>query len=236
MGLISDYLEQCRDRGKAGDLDSCMIIGGGFRGKLSSYHEICHTLTTYLNSNSDEQKQLLCQQLIERSSELETIKSGYLVGMNIVLSVLNIGKLQSSLMMETVELLLAEFHKSYQAISELRHKINHQLGETVVIQFEPTLESDIRKNMMKMIGSSIVAYLQDSSVILDTSEFRKVVYDFAEIIRCFEQEQYNQPEKKIVRYHLEKDFKMKNGHFKCVNCGSLLLESIPYCLNCYERN
>ena len=139
-------------------------------------------------------------------------------------------------MMDTVKLLLAELRKSYQAICDLRQKINQQLGEAIVIQFEPPLESDIRKNMMKMIGSSIVAYLQDASVILDTSEFRKVVYDFAEIIRCFEQEQYNQPEKKIVRYHLEKDFKMKNGHFKCVNCGSLLLEDIPYCLNCYERN
>lgn len=236
MGLISDYLEQCRDRSKAGDLDPCMIIGGSFRGKLSSYHEIYRTLTAYSNSNDDEQKKLLHQQLTERSSELETIKSGYLLGEKVVLSVWNQGKLQSSLMLDTVKLLLTELRKSYQAICDLRQKINHQLGETIVIQFEPLSESEIRKNMMKMIGSSIVVYLQDSSVILDTSEFRKVVYDFAEIIRCFEQEQYNQPEKKIVRYHLEKEFKAKNGHFKCVNCGSLLLEDIPYCLNCYERN
>lgn len=152
------------------------------------------------------------------------------------MAVSNTGKLQSSLMLDTVELLLAELRKSYQAICDLRQKINHQLGETIVVQFEPPLESDIRKNMMKMIGSSIVTYLQDTSVILNTSEFRKVVYDFAEIIRCFEQEQYNQPEKKIVRYYLEKDFKMKNGRFKCANCGSLLLEDIQYCLNCYERN
>ena len=197
MGLISDYLEQCRDRSKAGDLDPCMIIGGSFRNKLSSYHEIYRTLTTYSNSNNDEQKQLLRQQLIEQSSELETIKSGYLLGEKVVLSVWNPGKLQSLLMVDTVELLLSELRKSYQAICDLRQKINHQLGETMVIQFEPPLEADIRKNMMKMIGSSVVAYLQEPSVILDTSEFRKVVYDFAEIIRCFEQEQYNQPEKRL---------------------------------------
>lgn len=236
MGLISDYLEQCRDRSKAGYLDPCMIIGSGFRGQFSSYHEISNALTAYSNSNNDEQKKLLLQQLTERSSELETIKTGYLLGEKVVLAVSNTGKLQSSLMLDTVELLLAELRKSYQAICDLRQKINHQLGETIVVQFEPPLESDIRKNMMKMIGSSIVTYLQDTSVILNTSEFRKVVYDFAEIIRCFEQEQYNQPEKKIVRYYLEKDFKMKNGRFKCANCGSLLLEDIQYCLNCYERN
>lgn len=236
MGLISDYLEQCRDRSNAGDLDPCMIIGGSFRGKLSSYHEIYHTLTAYSNSNNTEQKQLLRQQLAERSSELETIKSGYLLGEKVVLSVWNPGKLQSSLILDTVKLLLAELRKSYQSICDLRQKINHQLGETMLIQFEPPLEADIRKNMMKMIGSSIVAYLQEPSMILDTSEFRKVVYDFAEIIRCFEQEQYNQSEKKIVRYHLEKDFKIINGHLKCVNCGNHLLEDIPYCLNCYERN
>ena len=72
MGLISDYLEQCRDRSNAGDLDPCMIIGGSFRGKLSSYHEIYRTLTAYSNSSDDEQKKLLHQQLTERSSELET--------------------------------------------------------------------------------------------------------------------------------------------------------------------
>lgn len=236
MGLISDYLEQCRDRSRAGYLDPCMIIGSNFRSKFSSCHEISSTLIAYSDCNNHEQKELLRQQLTEQSSELETIKSGYLLGEKVVLSVWNPGKLQSPLMVDTVKLLLAELRKSYQAICDLRQKINHQLGESIVVQFEPPFESDIRKNMMKMIGSSIVAYLQDSLVILDTSEFRKVICDFAEIIRCFEQEQYNQPDKKIVCYHLEKDYKMKNGHFKCANCGNLLMENIPYCLNCYERN
>lgn len=236
MGLFSDYLEQCRARSNAGDLDPCMIISDNFRGQLISYHEIYRTLTAYSNSDNNEQKQRLRQQLVKQSSELEIIKSGYLLGEKVVLSVWNPGKLQSSLMVDTVKLLLTELRKSYQAICDLRQKINHQLGKTILIQFEPPLEADIRKNMLKMIGSSIVAYLQEPSVILDTSEFRKVVYDFAEIILCFEQEQYNQPKKKIVRYHLEKDFKMKNSHLKCANCGNHLLEDIPYCLNCYERN
>ena len=234
MGLISDYLEQCRDR--IGNIDPCMIICGGIRGKLSSYYEINHTLIEYSNSKNDEQKKLLRQQLIERSSELETIKSSYLLGEKLILSVQNTGKLQSSLIVDIVNLFLAEIHKSYQAICDLREIINHQLGGTIVINFEAPLESNIRKNIVKMIGSSIVVYLKNSSVILDTSEFRKVVYDFAEIIRCFEQERYNQPEKKIVRYYLEMDFKMKNSQIKCINCGCFLLDDIPYCLNCYERN
>ena len=120
--------------------------------------------------------------------------------------------------------------------NDLRQKINEKLGEIIVVQFEPPMETDIRKNMLRMIGSSITAYLQDPSVIMDTSEFRKIVSDFAEIIRCFEQEQYNQPDKKVVRYHLEREFNMKNSHVQCVNCGTLMLEDIPYCLNCYERN
>lgn len=235
MGLYSDYLEECRDRIRTGDLDPCMIIDGGFRGKLSSYQEIYRTLTAYSNSN-DDQKKLLRQQLVEQSSELETIKIGYLLGEKVVLSVENSGKLQSALVIDTVRMLLEELGKSYRAICDLRQKISQQLGEKTVIQFKSPLESDVRKNMMKMIGSSIVAYFQDTSVILDTSDFRKIVYDFAEIIRCLEQEQYNQPEKKIVRYYLEKEYEMKNGHFKCANCGSFLLEDIPYCLNCYERN
>ena len=236
MGLVSDYLEQCRDRSRTGDLDPCMIIGNTFRSKFISYHEINRTLTEYSKSSNEEQKKILRQQLNKRSSELETIKSGYLLGEKIVLSVWNSGKLQSILIIDTVKLLLEELRKSYQAICALRQKINHQLGETLVVQFEPPVETDIRNNIMKMIGSSISTYLQDPSLILDTSEFRKVICDFAEILRCFEQEQYNQPDKKIVRYYLEKNFNMKNSQFKCANCGTLLLENIPYCLNCYERN
>lgn len=236
MGLISDYLEQCRDRSRAGDLDPCMIIGGDFRSKFSSYHEIHRALAAYSNSSDETQKKLLRHQLAERSSQLETIKSGYLLGEKIVLEVWNSGKLQSTLIKDTVKLLLTELRNSYQAICDLRQKINKQLGETIEVQFQAPLETDIRKNMLMMIGSSIVAYLRDSSVKLNTSDFRKVVCDFAEIIRCFEHEQYNQPEKKIVMYHLEKDFNMKNSHFKCANCGTLLLEDMPYCLNCYERN
>ena len=108
MGLISDYLEQCRDR--IGNIDPCMIICGGIRGKLSSYYEINHTLIEYSNSKNDEQKKLLRQQLIERSSELETIKSSYLLGEKLILSVQNTGKLQSSLIVDIVNLFLAEIH------------------------------------------------------------------------------------------------------------------------------
>lgn len=236
MGLISDYLEQCRDRSRAGDLDPCMIISASFRNSVRSYHEITHTLITYSKSADDNQKKMLRQQLLDRSAELETIKSGYLLGEKIVLSVWNTGNLHSSLMIDTVKLLLTELRNSYQAICELRQKINRQIGEAIVVHFEPPIEYDIRKNMLKLIGSSMCTYLRDFSVIMDTSEFRKVISDFAEIIRCFEQEQYNQQDKKVVRYYLEKDYAIRNSQHKCVNCGAFLLEDIPYCLNCYERN
>ena len=236
MGLISDYLEQCRDRSNVGDLDPCMIIGGVSRQKVHSYQEINHILNEYTVTQNRDQKRLIRQQLIAQSSELETVKTGYLLGEKTVLSVFNSGKLQSPLMIDTIQLLLAELRRSYQAICTLRQKINKELKENIVVQFETPADSEVRKNMLKMIGSSIIAYLQDSAVLLETSEFRKLIFDFAEIIRYFEQEQYHQPAKKIVQYHFEKDFNLKHSHVKCTNCGTLLLQNIPYCLNCYERN
>ena len=113
MGLISDYLEQCRDRSRTGDLDPCMIIGASFRNNVRSYHEITHTLIKFSKSTDDNQKKILRQQLLDRSAELETIKSGYLLGEKIVLSVWNTGNLRSSLMMDTVKLLLLELRNSY---------------------------------------------------------------------------------------------------------------------------
>lgn len=235
MGLFSDYLEECRDRVKIGGLDPCMIISGCFEKQVGFYQSIYHKLRTYSNSD-DKKKQLIHQQLVKQSSELETIKSGYLLGEKIVLRIWNSGKLQSSLITDTVKLLLSEFRTSYYAICDLCQDINCQLDKKAIPRFNPPPESEVRKNLIGMLSSSIVAYLQDFSVLLDTSEFRKVVHDFALIIQFFEQEQYNQPEKKIVCYYLEKNFGIKNSRFKCTNCGSYLLEDIPYCLNCYERN
>ncbi|HAU84315.1 MAG TPA: hypothetical protein DCW90_02025 [Lachnospiraceae bacterium] len=236
MGLFSDYLEECRDRVKIGGLDPCMIISGCFEKQVSSYQSIYRKFRTYSNSDDDKKKQLIYQQLVKQSSELETIKSGYLLGEKIVLRIWNSRKLQSSLITDTVKLLLSELRTSYYAICDLCQDINRQLNKKVPLQFNPPSESEVRENLMRMLGSSIVAYLQDASVILDISEFRKVVYDFALIIQFFEQAQYNQPSKKIVCYYLEKSFDIKNSRFKCTNCGSYLLEDILYCLNCYERN
>ena len=236
MGLISDYLEQCRSRSTAGDLDPCMIIGEDFKRKINSYQEIYRTLNEYTTARNNDQKLLIRQQLIARSSELETIKTGYLLGEKIVLSVWNSGKLQSPLMIDTIQLLLAELRRSYQAICTLRQSINRELKENTVIQFEAPSEIEIRRNMLKTIGSSVLAYLQNPSVLMGTSEFRKVIFDQAEIVRYFEQEQYNQPAKKVVQYYFEKDLHLKSSHIKCANCGNLLLQDIPYCLNCYERN
>lgn len=236
MGLFSDYLEELRSRSAVGDLDPCMIISSNIRNKFKSYYEIRRTLEDYSNNKVYEEKCRLKKSLIEQSSELEAIKIGYLLGEKIVLSIWNRGNLRSDLMIDTVQLLLSELQKSYHAICDLRLEINKRLGETAAVQFEVPSEKAIRKNMLNLIGSSIVSYLKDDSVILDTSTFRKVVFDFAEIIRCFKREQYNQPDKKVVHYHLEKEFHLNLGQHRCGNCGSVLLKDIPYCLNCYERN
>lgn len=201
-----------------------------------AYHAVHHTLITYCNSHNEKQKEALRQQLIEKSSELESVKSTYLLKEKIVLSVWNSGKLQSPIMITIVHLLLTELRSSYQAICELRQELNEQLGELIVTSFKSPLEVDIRKDILKTLGTSVEVYLQDSSEVLDTSELRQLICDFAGLIRYFEQEQYKLADKKVVRDYLEREFQIKSSHFKCTNCGDYLLKDIPYCLNCYERN
>lgn len=237
MGIFSDNLEEVRD---AGYCDPCMCnsdrVHGKFYSKSEENFKLQHKIEANRKCEKEENKKLIRKQYEENLRKLETLKRKELLREKIVLSVCNTVKFKSGLIEDTVKLLLGEISESYQAICDLMQEINSKLEKRIVVDCVTPTEKDIRIDLMKKLDESIIGYLQDSSVILDTSEFRKVVFDFAEIIRYFEQEQYNQPDKKIVCYHLEKNHNIKNSQLKCTNCGKLLFDNIPYCLNCYERN
>lgn len=236
MGLIADYLEQCRSRCNAGDLDPCMIINKNFKARLRSYHEIDRTLTAYSSGSSLKTKSVLEQRLIEQASELEAIKTGYLLGEKNILAIYNSGVLHSQLMIDTLRLVLSELQKSYRAICDMRNIINRKIGKYNVVHFEAPSELDICNGVLNMISSSVLYYLEASSCTMDTNEFRMVVLDLAEIIQRLEHVRYNQVPKAVVRNYLKRHFGLSVGYLKCSNCGKPLLNHFPYCLNCYERN
>ena len=70
MGLFSDYLEECRDRCAAGDIDPCLIIST--KNGYGNYNKVYKQLEEYSQTDlGKEQRMQLQKQLIQNSAELE---------------------------------------------------------------------------------------------------------------------------------------------------------------------
>ena len=232
--MISDYLEQNREKTGCRDVDPCMILGENL-GRYD-HADISHLLKAYQKAfTADDRKQRKIQ-LTAKIMELETIKAEYLLEEKMVLTMLNRGILQSLFMQNQAELLGEELRKSYHGICDLRMKIDHEIGEHITTEVKIRSDKELGEKLLHLTITSVLIYLGQKSTYLDTSEFRKIVADMAEWIKFIEKCDFNQPGKKIVRYYLEKEFGLKETQLMCMNCGSKLLEDIPYCFNCYERN
>lgn len=233
MGLISDYLEDNRERGNYGSVDPCMIMGYDMFPK-KNYSSINRDLTRYDTADED-QKKALAEKLIRQIAELEQLKLSYLLADKIILEIINQRHLQSTLVKDTLQTVDEQIQTNYQSICGIIAEIDKKLKHPHRAEPKAAVETQIRKQMLELIMGGILQYLRDG-LILDTSGFRKVVDDCAELIRSLEQENYNTANKKIVQYYIEKHYDIKGGHTVCRNCGSPMKIDIPYCLNCYERN
>lgn len=229
MGLISDYLEENRERGNGGFVDPCLIMGSSH-----NYHVIHENLLRYEAAKKKE-KEDIARQLISQISELEQLKHGYLLADKALLEVINFGNLQSRLMQDILNSVDDQVQDNYRGICETINDIDKKLNHPCHTQIKPVGGGKIRDQLLELIMGGIL-YMLRNRLPLDTSSFRKVIHDCAELIRHFRQENYLLANKKIVQYYIEKHFDIKTGHHKCINCGQPMKIDIPYCLNCYERN
>lgn len=232
MGLFSDYLEECR--GKDNYIDPCMILGKKKkRTKFVSYYKQLEKLE---NKNIDElEKNEIREELIHKSSELERLKSEYLICEKTILRAENMIEFLSEFTKDLLKMMCEQYRINYQEICDLRQEIDKKIGMKSLVDFETNDENDLMKNILKQIINSMLGYMQ-SGAFGDTSSFRKVINDCAEMIKYFEEEGYSQANKDIFAYYIEREFNIKKVQCTCYNCHKNIYENIPYCLNCYERN
>lgn len=234
MGLFSDYLEECRDRCAAGDIDPCLILS--IKHGYGNYRKAYRKLEEYSKLGvGDEERNKLQIELIQNSAELEKIKSGYLISEKAIYEILNAKFLQSELIQDILDALKRQIHQSYLQICGLRRDIDKKIGKYEIPILSIPTENVIRCNLLKNLINSVLKHMSNG-VITETGECRKVIKDCAGLIRCLEQEKYFWSDKEIFSYYLETCFEVKKSQCRCTNCGMFLYDDIPYCLNCYERN
>ncbi len=235
MGLFSDILEANRERGNGGYIDPCMIMRS-----LSSndkrFADYRAELNKYAKPNQDDaQKVKIRQDFLQRSSELEKLKVGYLVAEKAVLEIINRGKIRSAYMEDMLDALQFQLRNAYREICKLRAEIDEKFKFETIPEFQPDREETIRMDILSTLVNTTLHHMEEGT-FADTSTFRMVVSDCAEIIRCMEDEDYGISDKAVFSYYLIETVGLKVTQHKCRNCGNPLLNNVGYCLNCYERN
>lgn len=235
MGLFSDILETNRERDCSGYIDPCMImtsLGTGnkrfadYRTELSKYEE---------SAPDGVKKERMRQEFLRKSSELEKLKAGYLIAEKAVLEVINKEKIQSIYMKDMLDTLQFQLRNAYRAICRLCYEIDQKFKFKKIPESQPECEDAIRMDILnKLINTTL--YHMEKGRFVDTSTFRKVVSDCAEIIRCMKNEDYGTSDKSVLSYYLMETVGLKESRHKCCNCRKTLLNNVAYCLNCYERN
>lgn len=235
MGIFSDTLEANRERSCGGYIDPCMIIDS-LDIDNKRFADCYDELNEYDEADLDAAKKAnLRQEFLQRSSELEKLKAGYLVAEKAVLRVINRGKLQSDYMKDMLDILQSQLRDAYRAICELRFEIDQKFKFEKALEFQPDREDDIRLDVLNKLMNTAL-YHMESGRFADTNTFRKVVSDCAEIIRCMRNEDYGTSDKSVFSYYLMVTMGLKETRHKCCNCGKPLLDHVAYCLHCYERN
>lgn len=235
MGLFSDILEANRERGYGGYIDPCMIMGS-LCSNNKRFADYRTELNRYKESELDTaQKTKMRQEFLTRSSELEKLKAGYLIAEKAVLEIKNRGRIQSVYMKDMLDTLQFQLRNAYRAICQLRSEIDQKFKFEKVPEFQPDCEEAIRLDILNKLINTTLYHMEDG-LFVDTSTFRKVVSDCAEIIRCMKNEEYGISDKSVFSYYLMETVGLKATQHKCCNCGKPLLNNTVYCLNCYERN
>lgn len=235
MGLFSDIIDANRERGYGGYIDPCMIMWslGSNKKRFADYRT---ELNRYKASELDTaQKTKMRQEFLTRSSELEKLKAGYLIAEKAVLEIKNRGRIQSVYMKDMLDTLQFQLRNAYRAICQLRSEIDQKFKFEKVPEFQPDCEEAIRLDILNKLINTTLYHMEDG-LFIDTSTFRKVVSDCAEIIRCMKNEEYGISDKAVFSYYLMETVGLKATQHKCCNCGKPLLNNTVYCLNCYERN
>lgn len=235
MGIYADILESNREREYLGYIDPCAIMWS-FQGTQHRFKKYREKLNQYEPEKlSDRQVVEMTEEFCEKSLELERLKAGYLIAEKSVLEIINKGKLQSSYMLDMLNALQHQLQDAYRAICKLRLEIDQKVGLKLDTSIETEDIDIIRLGLLERLIKTSLLHME-KGIFRDTSSFRKVVSDCAELIRCLKNEDYFQSDKRILNYYLVENMGLKRGHHVCKNCKKPLLINVPYCLNCYERN
>ena len=235
MGLFSDILEENRERGYGGYIDPCMIMSS-----LETNDKRFAVYRTELNRYKESEpdgaiKERMRQEFLRRSSDLEKLKVGYLIAEKAVLEIINRGKIQSVYMNDMLDTLQFQLRNAYRAICQLRSEIDQKFKFKKIPESQPEREDNIRRDILNKLINTTLHHMEEG-LFVDTSTFRKVVSDCAEVIRCMKNEDYGTSDKSVFSYYLMETVGLKASQHKCCNCGKPLLNNMVYCLNCYERN
>ena len=236
MGIVADSLEKIREMYPADAIDPCLIA----LPKKTDYNneQIKQQLAELSKlSIGSERRYVIRQELMINLSELKRNKVIYLVSEKAIYEIQNLKQPSTMLVNDIIKEFLYQLHQAYNEVCNLIEGISRKIDAQQIPDMSYISDDDVRQSVLNCIVNSVLMHMSNC-VIADSAEFRKVVTDCANMIRCIGTEKIclEDRDKTVFSRYLENHFEIQKDYHKCSNCGKPLYKDVPYCLNCYERN
>jgi len=234
MGLFADYLEECRERMEAGDIDPCMILS---KKRIPNYRyaHIRHALDAYSGAAEEQARHSFALALEAHWHELDEAQQQYIACEKFILSILANNNWLSSFVYDDLQELRDQLYETQRCIGEAAAGIRKRLNKPSIISADLPHNKDACENLIHLMLSSAIESLKNGAP-MDVPMFRNVVKDLAVLVGQQSGCKSASTAKGMVGAYIEEQLHARVGKHVCENCGQLLYNDIPYCLNCYERN
>lgn len=237
MGIYSDYLEKIKENPDYRPIDVENLLSSNYR--VATYKVIQEKIDeekVKKKAAAKRKEKYIDKGLVDSYRELQALLSIYNLEDKIACDILNHKVVSTAWVWDMIRLCQENSNEGRRQVNELCDEIRQQLGKNAVPQINYAVsEVEVRSQLLKQLVDSVLRKLQNGSA-LDTSQFRNIIKDCAELIRYLQNERYAWADVKVFNDYIERQLGASRGSKSCSNCRGKLYKNIPYCTRCYERN
>ncbi len=237
MGIYSDYLEKIKENPDYRPIDVENILSSNCREETyKSIQEKVNEEKVKKEAAAKRKEKYIDKGLIDSYRELQALLSIYNLEDKTACDILNHDVVRNAWVWDIVKLCQENSNEGRRQVNKLCDEIRQQLGKNAMPKITYVVsEGDVRRQLLKQLIDIVLRKLQNGSA-LDTSQFRNIIKDCAELIRYLQDERYAWADVKVFNDYIERQLGVSRGSKNCSNCRDKLYKTIPYCTRCYERN
>lgn len=237
MGIYSDYLEKIKENPDYRPIDVENILSSNYRvATYKSIQEKVNEEKIKKEAAAKRKEKYIDKNLLDNYRELQALLSIYNLDDKTACDILNHDIVRNAWVLDIVRLCQENSNDGRRQVNKLCDEIRQQLCKNAMPKITYVVsEGEVRRQLLRRIVISVVALMRGGDMV-EVSQCRQIIRDCAHLICYLQNMNCVVADKKIFADYIEKQLGMEKSSFICQNCHEVLYKSIPYCINCYERN